>query len=114
MSLTTMEDLPKAATAMPTITIYGPVICPNCQKATNLLDRHGIPYTKIDLEPGDKNHCYVKDELGYETAPVITVAFDDRTVHWGGHRLDMLMALKRLCAQVITAQPSIDTRGAHA
>lgn len=98
MTPTTMGDLPKTARVAPTITVYGPHECPNCEKAMQLFDRRAIVYTKIDLESGDENHRYVKETLGYETAPVIVVELDSgRTVHWGGHRQDMLTALVRLC-----------------
>lgn len=103
MAPATIQDIPKTAHAAPTIKIYGPHDCPNCDKAMKLFDRNQIDYEKIDLEPGDENHSYVKDELGYQVAPVIMVEFasPSRTIHWGGHRMDMLMALTHLCTKGI-------------
>lgn len=95
--MTTIADLPKTAATMPTITVYGPPQCPNCDRATTLLARKGVAHTKVDIEAGDAHHRYVTEELGYAAAPVITVELDHRTVHWGGHRMDLLMALSRLC-----------------
>lgn len=103
-----MADVPKTAREMPEITIYGPEFCPNCTRATNLFDRQSppVPYTKVDIEPGDVNHRFITEKLGYSQAPVIVVAFDGahRDVHWGGHRMDMLMALTRLCTKGIVAE----------
>lgn len=94
---TMLADLPKVISAEPTITIYGPPVCPNCKKAMIAFDRQKVAYTKIDLEDGDVNHVYVKHTLGYDTAPVIIVSFDGfGDVVWGGHRLDMLMGLMKL------------------
>lgn len=94
---TMLADLPKVISAEPTITIYGPHDCPNCDKAMVALDRQKIDFIKIDLEDGDANHFYVKHTLGYDTAPVIIVSFGDfDDVVWGGHRLDMLMGLMKL------------------
>lgn len=98
MTPTTMGDLPRTARVAPKITVYGPSECPNCDKAMKLFDRKGITATKISVSEGDANHVYVKKTLGYETAPVVIVELENgRTVHWGGHRQDMLTALVRLC-----------------
>lgn len=85
MSPTTIGDLPRTLASAPRITVYGPPVCPNCKRATDLFDRSGIAYAKVDLEPGDANHVHVKDVLGYETAPVVVVGLPSgREVHWGG------------------------------
>lgn len=104
---TTIADLPKHTSATPTITIYGPYDCPNCQTAIDLFTRKNIAYTKVDLESGDANHTYVTQELGYATAPVIVVEFVDHDpVHWGGARNDMLTVLVRVLARIDTADAS--------
>ncbi|BAS11855.1 hypothetical protein AHiyo8_01580 [Arthrobacter sp. Hiyo8] len=104
---TTMLDIPRTAHAEPEITIYGPEQCPNCEKAMGLFDRNKIAYTKITIEPGDKDHRYITEELGYTAAPVIVLTFtsgaNPHTVHWGGHRMDMLMATKSLVANIRAA-----------
>ena len=103
MTPTVMGDIPKTAHAAPEITIYGPHDCPNCDKAMKLFDRNTILYNKIDIEPGDEKHRYVTEKLGYMQAPVIIVTLDTgRIIHWGGHRMDMLMALTRLCTTGLT------------
>lgn len=100
MTPVTMRDIPKVAHAEPTITIYGPKICPGCKNAMDFFDRAGIAYTKIDIEDDEKAHKYITETLGYREAPVIVVTFDQedngRVVHWSKHRMDMLMTLKRL------------------
>ena len=37
----------------------------------SLFDRNKIAYTKISIEPGDKGHRYITEQLGYTAAPVI-------------------------------------------
>ncbi|WP_182263959.1 glutaredoxin family protein [Paenarthrobacter ureafaciens] len=91
----------------PKITIYGPAECPNCDKAKNLFDRQQptVQYTKVDIEQGDENHRHITEVLGYAQAPVIVVELaSGRTVHWGGHRPDMLTALVRLCTKGIVPE----------
>ncbi|MFI9629260.1 glutaredoxin family protein [Streptomyces sp. NPDC052042] len=107
---TTSQDIPKTTHSVPEIKIFGPHECPNCGTAMKLFDRHGIDYTKIDLEAGDENHRYVTEDLGYLQAPVIVVELGRKTVHWGGHRMDMLMALVRLCTQGIVPEHEADDR----
>lgn len=109
MTPTTMGDLPRTAHVAPKITVYGPPECPNCDKAMKLFERKSITATKISVTEGDENHVYVKQTLGYETAPVIIVELDNgRTVHWGGHRQDMLTALVRLCTTGIVIDQADD------
>ncbi|MCX8452905.1 MULTISPECIES: glutaredoxin family protein [Micrococcaceae] len=107
MTPTTIGDLPRTAHTAPKITIYGPAECPNCDKAKSLFDRHqpAMQYTKIDIEQGDENHRHITEDLGYAQAPVIVVKLaSGRTVHWGGHRQDMLTALVRLCTKGIVPE----------
>jgi len=100
MTPATMRDIPKTAHKTPTIKVYGPGLCPNCKKATDLFDRAGIAYEKINIETDEKAYKYVTETLDYHEAPVIVVTFaaedQSRVVHWSKHRMDMLMALKRL------------------
>jgi glutaredoxin-like protein NrdH len=109
---TTMLDIPRTAHGEPEIIIYGPEQCPNCEKAMGLFDRNKIAYTKISIEPGDKDHRYITEELGYITAPVIVLTFtsgaNPHTVHWGGHRMDMLMATKSLVTNIRAEAESED------
>lgn len=98
MTPTTMHSLPTAISELPEILIYGPEECPNCDKAIETFTRANMPHRKIAIDKGDANYAYVNEELGYSTAPVIVVTFTDgKVVHWGGHRMDMLMGLRRLC-----------------
>ncbi|WP_370872215.1 hypothetical protein [Arthrobacter bambusae] len=70
-------------------------------------DRNTIAYAKITIDPGDKDHRYITEELGYTAAPVIILRFtsgaNPHTVHWGGHRMDMLMATKSLVTNIRAA-----------
>lgn len=95
----TIADFPQTLYQAPTITIYGPEECPNCDKAASLFTRKNIEFTKINIAEGDENHRFVKDQLGYQVAPVIIVEFERRIIHWGGHRQDMLTGLVNLCTR---------------
>lgn len=111
--LSTMRSIPRTLPSPPTVTIYGPEMCPNCDKAKAMLDAKGIEYTKIDIEHGDDDYRYVTETLGYRQAPAIVVEHEGKTLaHWGGHRMDMLMALVRLCTTGIVAQAADDQAGA--
>lgn len=114
-------DFPADPIREPRIEIYGPPVCPNCDKAMGLFDRADVEYTKITILDGDSNHEFVTKTLGYGAAPVIVVTFDGkRIVHWGGHRQDMLTGLTRLirklridqAAAVITDNDELVTAGA--
>lgn len=101
------QHVPLNAKTQPTITLYGPEICPLCDKAIAMFQRSGIPYTKVVIEKGDPNYTYVTETLGYTTAPVIIVEIDGAKIHWGGHRVDMLMAVKRLFTNFKAAQEEV-------
>ncbi|MCW2902998.1 MAG: hypothetical protein JWO67_5263 [Streptosporangiaceae bacterium] len=45
MTHITSQDIPKTAHSAPTIKIYGPHECPNCDAAMKLFDRHGYART---------------------------------------------------------------------
>lgn len=110
MTPSTIDDLPKTAASIPQITIYGPHECPNCEKAMKFLDRQNVAYSKVNIEEGDEDHRHVTEDLGHQAAPVIIVGLEHNTVHWGGHRMDMLMALVRLCTKGIKTNQEAATR----
>lgn len=100
MSPTTGSDIPQTAHAMPFVTLYGPTDCPNCDRAIkSFLGKglvEGTHFTKITIEPDDENYNYITQTLGYQTAPVVILEVDNRKIHWGGHRMDMLTGTNRL------------------
>lgn len=95
------RDIPRTARTEPVVTIYGPHDCPNCDKAAGFFTRAQVRFTKIDISPGDEHHRHVTRTLGHSAAPVVVVQVDDRPVlHWGGHRMDLLVAVKKLALSV--------------
>lgn len=104
MTHTSVQDIPRTAHVEPTITIYGPEACSQCESAMRLFDASSITYQKITITPGDANYLYITEQLGYTSAPVIIVTFSQldrhRDVHWGGHRMDMLTAVRALIRSV--------------
>lgn len=93
----TIDDLPTMTAAPPRVRIYGPPECPNCTRAHEFLTRHNVTHERITLTPEHPEYDYIRTELGYARAPVIICDFIDApTVHWGGHRIDLLIALTRI------------------
>lgn len=96
MTASTTEDIPKDATSVSEIQIYGPDPCPNCDAAIRVFDQKGLVYKKTVIEPGDPNYVYVTQEKGYMMAPLIEFEIDGKHIEWGGSRMDLLMAIKRM------------------
>lgn len=96
---TTRDDLPTMTGTTPDITVYGTIRCPNCSATEAFLNEVQLPFTKIliDQPEAQDDYEYVTGQLGYKEAPVIITKFTDHeTVHWSGHRVDMLRALKKI------------------
>lgn len=98
-------SMPKLSAEMPKVQIYGPEVCPRCKSTMAFLERHSVPHEKVVVEPGSPEQDYVKGRLGYQTAPVVVVTMPDHpTLHWDGERIDMMIALARLCRNVREAK----------
>lgn len=78
-----------------TITVYTTPLCMGCKMTAKHLDKSGIPYRKIDVTQDPDAAVHVA-QLGYTTAPVITVTLPDGLDHWHGYRPDRLDALTYL------------------
>lgn len=56
-----------------TITLYSTEACPGCFGVKRSFDTHGIEYNEVRLDQDPDALKFVKEELGYFKAPVVTV-----------------------------------------
>lgn len=74
------------------VNVYSQPGCMPCMATKRWLDKHCIAYNDMDAR---EHVAYLKDELGYSSTPVVTVAEDGVIKsHWSGHRPEKLHALE--------------------
>lgn len=71
------------------VTVYSKPRCPQCTATTRTLDRHGIPYTVVDVSSDAEALGFVQG-LGYRQVPVVVAGTDH---HWTGFRPDLIAEL---------------------
>lgn len=91
---------------MTTITLYSRTSCVQCTASQRELKKVGVEFENygdvVELEDRkfvyadattEENLSYVKDELGYMQAPVMTVVSADGELvdHWSGFRPDKIV-----------------------
>lgn len=67
-----MQDTPK-------ITVYGTLWCPDVFRVRRYLDRHGIPYTFVDIDADREARAFITEARGGDWI-VPTITFDDGTI----------------------------------
>ena len=61
------------------ICVYGTRWCPDCARAKQVLNKHKVPFSWIDIEENDEARAYVeKVNKGYKSVP--TIVFQDGSV----------------------------------
>jgi glutaredoxin-like protein NrdH len=77
------------------VTVYsaGPD-CQLCRLTCECLEHAGIAFTLIDLSDDEReaDRAFVKDELGYLSAPVVIVDGGSH-LEWSGFRPDLIKSL---------------------
>ena len=77
------------------VTVYsaGPD-CQLCRLTCECLERAGIDFVLIDLsdEHRESDRAFLRDELGYLSAPVVIVDGDSH-LEWTGFRPDLIKSL---------------------
>jgi glutaredoxin-like protein NrdH len=71
------------------VTVYTTPTCPQCEMTKKVLTKGNIEYTIVDLSSDAEAMTYVKEELGYASAPVVVAG----TQHWSGFRLGALQTV---------------------
>ncbi|TIH26667.1 glutaredoxin domain-containing protein [Subtercola vilae] len=72
------------------VTVYSKPSCVQCTMTYRKLDNAGISYIVVDVTEDEDAVAFIKDQLGYLTAPVVFVSED---LHWGGFRPDLIEGL---------------------
>lgn len=72
------------------ITVHSKPSCVQCTATYRSLDARGLEYRVVDVTTNDNALEYVKGELGYLGAPVVT-----EHDHWTGYRPDHIYRVAR-------------------
>lgn len=72
------------------VTLYNKPSCPQCTATERKLNELEIDFEhKSALD--DENRIYIVEELGYMSAPVVTVIRNGELIdHWSGYRPDKI------------------------
>jgi len=71
------------------ITVYTTPSCPQCTATMTHLDKAHMPYSVVDVTANADAEQWLRD-LGYETAPVVTVETPEGIEHWDSYRRDRI------------------------
>ena len=63
---------------MRTVTIYTTSVCPYCIRAKQVLRKHNVPFTEVDVSGDDDKRGWLLERTGQRTVPQIF--FDDDSV----------------------------------
>lgn len=66
--------------------------CVQCRATARAFDREGLEWIEVDLSTNPEAMAFVKDSLGYTSAPVVTTATG---THWSGFQPERITALVR-------------------
>ena len=72
------------------ITVYGKPRCVKCKKKIRYFDENQIIYQYIDVLKDEKELNYIKDELGFNSLPVVTYK-DMKFSGYSPNRLDKII-----------------------
>lgn len=85
---------------MVNITIYTAPGCGACIAAKRAMTKHEIPFTEVNTADDPAATAYVRDDLGYESAPVTALTYKDGRVHsWGGFDLEQIKHTRQILDQ---------------
>lgn len=90
--MTITELHPEPGPHKTAITVYTKPDCVQCDRTKALLDRRQIRYTTVDITQDPTALDYIKNTLGYQSAPVV-VAWPENLpdpVDWYGFRPDLI------------------------
>lgn len=72
------------------ITVYGKPRCVQCKMTIRYFDENQITYQYIDVLKDEKELNYIKDELGFNSLPVVTYK-DMKFSGYRPNRLDKII-----------------------
>ncbi|MBM4280821.1 MAG: glutaredoxin 3 [Deltaproteobacteria bacterium] len=56
---------------MRSVTIYTTAVCPYCVRAKQVLTKHGVPFTEVDVAGDDERRRWLLETTGQRTVPQI-------------------------------------------
>lgn len=102
------EHFDEAPATIPTVTVFSKNDCPLCDSTVATLEKSGVPYRKINVE----EDTTPRDEFGGKTPlehvvtnygrsmPAVVVETGPIIDFWLGARIDKLVGLKRIFAEL--------------
>ncbi|MGY0837135.1 glutaredoxin family protein [Aerococcus urinaeequi] len=76
------------------VTVYSKPDCMQCNFTKKWLTEHSIKFNSIDVTQDRLALSFVKDQLGYQTVPVVVVdELGSELEHWHGFQPDKLAEL---------------------
>lgn len=82
---------------MRNVTIYTTKVCPYCVRAKQVLTKHGVAFTEIDVSGDDDKRRWLLETTGQRTVPQIF--FDDQSIG-GCTDLEALVGRGELAARL--------------
>jgi glutaredoxin 3 len=82
---------------MRSVTVYTTNVCPYCVRAKQVLNKHRVPFTEIDVSGDDEKRRWLLERTGQRTVPQIF--FDDESMG-GCTDLEALVARGELDARL--------------
>jgi len=78
-----------------TVTVYSKPSCVQCTATYRGLTNKGVEYTVVDVTEDDSALSFIKDDLGYQAAPVVVLRDEAGSVvdHWTQFRADKIATL---------------------
>lgn len=93
------------------ITVYSKPSCVQCDGTYRALNKSGLEYESIDVTQDEEALAFIRDKLGYQSAPVVYV---DSATHWSGFRPDRIKALAAERSELLRASAVANTDGSLA
>jgi len=81
----------RCAMSFPPVTVYYLPACPSCRAAKDFLDRHGVPYTGIDVS-GPEAMAAMTAVTGSMATPVVVVD-GEQVIGWDRDLVRHLLGL---------------------
>lgn len=76
------------------IVVYSKYECGNCENVKRWLKWAKVPFTEINVQEDEQALNHVKDDLGYQSLPVIEVTSGGETYNFQGFNMEQLLKLK--------------------
>lgn len=97
------------------ITVYSKPSCVQCDATYRALNKYGLEYESINVTQDEEALAFIRDELGYQSAPVVYVDdVNNEALHWSGYRPDRIKTLAAEHPELLRVSTVADTDGSLA